>query len=81
MSDAWDCECGLSDCVYCLTRRAETAEAFIAQLQARIRELEAALKWVHKLSRDALFERTHRAACKAALDALSEINHKLAAFK
>lgn len=44
-------------------------------------ELSALLRWVHKLSREVLFERTHRAACKAALDALSEINHKLAAFK
>jgi hypothetical protein len=39
------------------------------------------LKWVYELSRKALFERTHRAACKAALDALSEINHKLAPYK
>jgi len=39
------------------------------------------LQWVHELSRKALFERTHRAACKAALDALSEINHRLAPFK
>lgn len=46
--------------------------------EAEMREL---LKWVYKLSREVLFERTHRAACKAALDALSEINHKLAAFK
>ena len=34
MSDTWECECGLSDCVYCLTRRAETAEARIAQLES-----------------------------------------------
>ena len=26
MRDTWECECGLSDCVYCLTRRAESAE-------------------------------------------------------
>lgn len=39
------------------------------------------LRWVHEQSRAALFERTHRGACKAALAALSEINHKLAPFK
>jgi hypothetical protein len=39
------------------------------------------LKWVYELSREALFERTHRAAAKAALDALSEINHRLAPYK
>lgn len=39
------------------------------------------LKWVHEQSRVALFERTHRAACKAALTALSAINHRLAPFK
>lgn len=44
-------------------------------------EMRELLKWVHKLSREALFERTHRTACKAALDALSDINHKLAPFK
>jgi hypothetical protein len=39
------------------------------------------LKWVHEQSRVALFERTHRTACKAALTALSAINHRLAPFK
>ena len=49
----------------------------------RMRETEllALLRWVYEQSRIALFERTHRKACKAALDALSEINHKLAPYK
>lgn len=44
-------------------------------------EMRDLLRWVHEQSRVALFERTHRAACKAALTALSAINHRLAPFK
>lgn len=39
------------------------------------------LKWCYDQSREALFERTHRSACKAALAALSRINHKLGQFR
>jgi hypothetical protein len=39
------------------------------------------LAWVYKLSREALFERTHRAACKAALAALSQINARLKVYE
>jgi hypothetical protein len=44
-------------------------------------EMRQLLKWVYEQSRVALFERTHRAAAKAALTALSAINHRLAPFK
>lgn len=39
------------------------------------------LVWVYQLSRKALFERTPKAAAKAALDALSQINHKLGEYR
>ncbi len=40
---------------------------------------KALLKRIHELSRKALFERSHRSAAKAALEALSEIN-KITAY-
>jgi hypothetical protein len=39
------------------------------------------LQWVYELSRKALFEKTYRSASRAALEALSAINHKLAPYK
>jgi hypothetical protein len=39
------------------------------------------LRWVYQKSREALMKRTHREAAKAALDALSEINKRLADYK
>lgn len=50
-------------------------------LYMRIRKLEAELRWIHETSRKSLFERTHRSAAKAALEALSEINHRIAPYK
>jgi hypothetical protein len=44
-------------------------------------EMRELLKWVYEQSRAALFERSHRRASQAALDALSAINHRLAPFK
>lgn len=44
-------------------------------------EMRELLKWVYQQSREALFERTHHSAAKAALTALSEINHKLGQFR
>jgi hypothetical protein len=38
------------------------------------------LKWIHELSRQALFEKSHRAAATAALKALSEINKRTAQY-
>jgi hypothetical protein len=38
------------------------------------------LAWVYELSRKALFERTHRTACKEALKVLSEINVRLKVY-
>ena len=39
------------------------------------------LRWVYEQSRTALFNRTYRTAAKAALEALSAINHRLAPYK
>ena len=44
-------------------------------------EMRELLRWVYAQSREALMERTHRAAAKAALDALSNINKRLADYK
>lgn len=42
--------------------------------------LHAELKDIHKLSEQALFERTSRAACQEALRVLSEINKLTARY-
>lgn len=60
------------------TRHPGDVESTRSNVEVELREL---LKWVYEQSRVALFERTHRTACRAALTALSNINHKLGQFR
>ena len=55
-----------------LARLGKPAET-IGKMDETIED-KALLKRIHELSRQALFERSHRSAAQAALSALSEIN-------
>ena len=58
-----------------------TDEQTLAALRGEIAGLREGLRNIHDISRQALFERTHRSAAKASLDALSTINKMTANYK